>query len=293
MLTNPRVPVLVQGITGREASFWTQRMRQYGTEVLAGVTPGKGGQFVHDVPVYDSVEVACRRHAVDASALFVPPAAVKGAAAEAIRCGIKQLIILAEHVPVQDVIELLAEASDQGVRVIGPNSPGMVIPDRYFIGIMPAWVKNIFQTGTVGVVSRSGSLGTLICLHLVHGGLGQSAFIGIGGDPVVGTTFLDTLQMFEADPATRAVVMVGEVGGTMEKDAADFVPKMTKPVIAFIAGQNVPEGRRMGHAGAIVSGRRGSAHAKVEALRRAGASVADLPSHVTQIAIDMLDGAPS
>lgn len=291
MLGNARVQVLVQGITGREGSYWTERMTEYGTGVAAGVTPGKGGQFVHGVPVYDSVEIACASHAVDASVLFVPAVAVKSAAVEAIRCGIKQLVILAEHVPVQDVMELLAEARDRGVQVIGPNCPGIVVPGRYFIGIMPAWAKNIFQPGTVGVISRSGSLGTLICLNLVRAGLGQSAFIGIGGDPIVGTTFLDALQMLEMDPGTRAVVMVGEVGGTMEEDTAALIPKMTKPVIALIAGKSAPEGKRMGHAGAIVSGAKGSAEAKMEALRRAGAYVADTPSRISEILPGLLDRA--
>ncbi|MFQ5882128.1 MAG: succinate--CoA ligase subunit alpha [Candidatus Methylomirabilales bacterium] len=291
MLGSGRVRVLVQGITGREGSYWTERMRGYGTEIVAGVTPGKGGHSVHGIPVYDSVEATCANHAVDASVLFVPSAAVKSAACETIHCGIKRLVILAEHVPVQDVMEVLAVASDRGVQVIGPNCPGVVVPGRYFIGIMPAWAKGIFQPGTVGVVSRSGSLGTLICLNLVRAGLGQSAFMGIGGDPIVGTTFLDALQMLQMDPGSRAIVMVGEVGGTTEEDAAAFIPKMTKPVVAFIAGKSAPEGKRMGHAGAIVSGGRGSAGAKTEALRRAGAYIADVPSRISEILPGLLAGA--
>lgn len=275
-----RIRVLVQGITGKQGAFWTERMVSYGTEILAGVSPGRGGQCVHDVPVYDSVETACARHAVNSSVLFVPPLGVKTAALDAIRSGIRHVVILAEHVPVQDVMEVLAEAADRGVDVVGPNCPGVVVPGRYFVGIMPAWVTTIFKPGAVGVVSRSGSLGTLVCLDLVRAGLGQSAFVGIGGDPVLGTTFVDALREFEADPRTSAVVMVGEVGGTMEEDGAECVSQMRKPVVAFVGGQSAPEGRRMGHAGAIVTGPKGSARGKIEILRQAGAHVADVPSQI-------------
>ncbi len=280
--------VVVQGITGTEAVYWTERMLAYGTKVVAGVTPGKGGQQVHGVPVYSSVEEACQQHQPNLSVLFVPPRFVKGAALEAIEAGLKQIIILTEHIPVQDVIELLTVATKREVQVIGPNSPGVVYPGRDFIGIMPAWAKNLFQPGAVGVVSRSGSLGALICLNLVQAGLGQSAFIGIGGDPVPGTTFCDVLQMFEHDPQTQAVVMLGEIGGPMEEEAARYIPQMTKPVVAFIAGQSAPAGKRMGHAGAMVSGNQGNAAVKMEMLRQAGAHVADVPSQVNEILIELL-----
>jgi succinyl-CoA synthetase alpha subunit len=168
--------VLVQGITGREASFWTEKMKEYGTAVVAGVTPGKGGQTVQDVPIYESVQDATRRHRIDASVLFVPPMAVKSAALEAMRAGVKAMVVLAEHVPIQDVIEVVTEARDLGVQIVGPNCPGVVVPGNHFLGIMPAWAKNIFQAGSLGVVSRSGSLGTLICLNLVRAGLGESVF---------------------------------------------------------------------------------------------------------------------
>ena len=292
MLNCDAARVLVQGITGKEGSYWTAQMRAYGTSVVAGVTPGRGGQRAGDVPVYDTVEAACARHAADTAVLFVPAGAVKTAAQEAIRCGVTEVIILAEHIPIHDVMELLAEADERHVRVIGPNSPGVVLPGRYFIGIMPAWLGTIFRPGGVGVVSRSGSLGTLVCLELVRAGLGQSAFIGIGGDPIVGTTFRDTLEMFEADPRTRAIVLVGEVGGAMEELAAEVIPRMKKPVIACVAGQTVPEGRRMGHAGALVSANRGRADEKMDALRRAGAHVADVPSGVSRLARDLLGGTP-
>jgi succinyl-CoA synthetase alpha subunit len=205
---------------------------------------------------------------------------VKGAAREAIRAGVRQLVILTEHVPVHDVMTLLAEARDAGARVIGPNCPGLVTPGESFVGIMPAWAENVFRPGAVGVVSRSGSLGTLVCLNLVREGFGQSAFVGIGGDSVNGTSHRDVLERFEADPRTKAVVLVGEVGGSMEESAAEYIPAMSKPVVAIIAGRAAPPGKRMGHAGAIVSGGKGSAAAKMAALARAGARVVDVPSRI-------------
>jgi succinyl-CoA synthetase alpha subunit len=263
-------------------------MKQYGTPIAVGVSPGKGGQVVHGVPVYDSVEQAFQAYGPATSVLFVPPMSVKQAAVDAMRCGLTELVILAEHVPVHDVMEILAEADDRNVRVLGPNCPGLVVPGHHFLGIMPAWVSSIFQPGTIGVVSRSGSLGTLVCLNLVRAGLGESAFIGIGGDPLLGTTFRDALERFEGDPGTHAVVMLGEVGGTMEEDAAAFIRGMSKPVVAFIAGSTAPEGQKMGHAGAIVSGTKGTARAKIDALRSAGVHVADLPSHVSRMITTLL-----
>jgi succinyl-CoA synthetase alpha subunit len=283
--------VLVQGITGREASFWTEKMKEYGTAVAAGVTPGKGRQTLHGVPVYESVQEAMDRHPIDVTVLFVPPMAVRAACLEAMRAGVKAMIVLTEHVPIQDVIEIVTESRERGVRIVGPNCPGIVVPGRHFFGIIPAWAKNMFQVGSLGVVSRSGSLGTLICVNLVRAGFGQSAFFGIGGDPILGTTFLDVLELFEADSQTRAVVMVGEIGGMMEEEAASFIAEMTKPVIVLIGGQSAPEGKRMGHAGAIVSGGKGRAQGKMDALRRAGAHVAAIPSQVSQIALQVLQNA--
>lgn len=277
------VRVLVQGITGREALFWTEQMKAYGTNVVAGVTPGKGGQVVLGTPVYDSAEAACRDHTIDVSALFVPPRAMKTAVLDALRAGVQQLIMLAEHVPVHDVMEVLAEADERGARVVGPNSPGLVVPGRYFVGILPAWEATIFRPGPVGVVSRSGSLGTLVSLTLARSGIGQSAFVGIGGDPIVGTTFLDALEAFERDPRTQAVAMLGEIGGALEEEAAELIARMTKPVVAFIAGQTAPEGQRMGHAGAIVAGTSGTARTKIAALREAGAHIAEVPSQISEI----------
>ncbi|MGH3664496.1 MAG: succinate--CoA ligase subunit alpha [Egibacteraceae bacterium] len=272
--------VVVQGITGRQGSFWTQRMRECGTNVVAGVSPGKGGQQVDGIPVYDHVGQATAAHDVVVSVLFVPPLAAKGAAVEAVRAGISKVVLLTEHVPYQDVMELLAEAGDHDAQVLGPNTAGLVVPGEASVGIMPGFASNIFRPGNVGVVSRSGSLGTLVSLNLVQNGYGQSAFVGIGGDPILGTTTRDAITLLDRDDRTEAVVVVGEIGGTMEEDAADYVATMDKPLVAFIAGRSAPEGRRMGHAGAIVTGGRGSGASKVRALSAAGARVLDLPSQV-------------
>ncbi|MEM7343634.1 MAG: succinate--CoA ligase subunit alpha [Chloroflexota bacterium] len=280
--------VLVQGMTGKEGSYWTARMLEYGTNIVAGVTPGKGGQTVQGIPVYNTVEEACQQHDINLSVLFVPPRFTKQGALEAIEAGVEQLVILAEHVPVQDVIEILTAAEEKGARVIGPNCPGVVFPGHDFIGIMPGWAENLFQPGEVGVVSRSGSLGALISLNLVQAGLGQSAFIGIGGDPISGTTFRDVLEMFEHDPKTRAIAMLGEIGGPMEEEAARYIPQMSKPVVAFIAGKSAPEGKKMGHAGAMVSGEQGNATTKMVMLRQAGAHVAEVPSQINELLIELL-----
>jgi succinyl-CoA synthetase alpha subunit len=275
--------VLVLGITGHEGSFWTERMIASGTRVVAGVTPGKGGRVVGGVPVYDSVGAACEAHAADVAVLFVPPLAARNAACDAISHGIRRVVMLAEHVPVQDTMDVRAEAEAHGARVLGPNSPGAVVPGRWSIGIMPGWLPTMFHPGSIGVASRSGSLGALACVNLVAAGLGQSAFLGLGGDPLVGTTFLDALRQFEGDPSTRAVVMIGELGGSMEEEVATYIPMMSKPVVAFVAGVSAPEGRRMGHAGALVSGQVGRASLKVEVLRAAGAQIARLPSDISRL----------
>jgi succinyl-CoA synthetase alpha subunit len=288
-LTLDGIPqVLVQGITGREASFWTEKMIAYGTPVAAGVVPGKGGQQAHGVPVYNTVEEACEKHTIDLAVLFVPPRAVKPAALDAVRAGVRQVVVLVEHTPVRDMMEVFAEAEARGARILGGNSPGLVVPGRYFIGIVPAWEATIFQPGPVGIVSRSGSLGTLVCVNLTRASLGQSAFVGIGGDPIAGTTFRDVLEMFERDPRTEAVALLGELGGALEEEAAEYVSTMRKPVVAFIGGQTAPPGKRMGHAGAIVGGSAGTAASKMAALRAAGARVADVPSQVSELLADIV-----
>jgi succinyl-CoA synthetase alpha subunit len=276
----PEDGVLVQGITGRQGAFWTERMLDVGTNIVAGVTPGKGGREVHGVPVYDSCAEAAREHRVDASVLFAPPLAARDACLDALEAGARLLVLLTEHIPYQDTIAVLEVAAERSARVLGPNTAGLVVPGVAALGIMPAFAQNIFRPGVVGVVSRSGSLGTLFCLNVVQAGYGQSKFIGIGGDPIIGTTAREALSILEQDPQTEAIVLVGEVGGTMEEDAAEDVAAMSTPVLAFIAGRRSPKGRRMGHAGAIVTGNRGSGESKVQALRAAGARVLDMPSQV-------------
>lgn len=280
MLISSQDTVIVQGITGRQGSFWTRRMTEYGTRVVAGTSPGRGGQVADGIPVYDSVAEAVREHTVDVSVLFVPPLAARAAALDAIQSGVRKIVFLTEHVPYHDVMEVLAEARDAGTQVLGPNTAGIVVPGQVTAGIMPAFAANVFRPGRVGVVSRSGSLGTLVALNLVGAGFGQSVFLGIGGDPILGTTTLDAVRALDADPRTDAVVLVGEIGGTMEEDAAPYISGMRKPVVAFIAGRSAPPGRRMGHAGAIVAGGRGDGGSKVRALTEAGATVVDLPSEI-------------
>jgi succinyl-CoA synthetase alpha subunit len=280
LVPEPGDGVLVQGITGRQASFWTGRMREVGTSVVAGVSPGRGGQKVDGVPVYDSVAEALDHHEVAWSVLFTPALATRAAATEAIDAGVRRLVLLAEFVPRRDTLRILEVARTNGAVVYGPNTAGLVVPGVCSLGIMPAFDPEVFQPGPVGVVSRSGSLGTLSCLELVRGGLGQSAFLGVGGDGVVGTTTREALTALTRAPRTEIAVVIGEVGGTMEEDAAEAVPALGIPVVAFIAGRTAPPGRRMGHAGAIVSGGRGSADGKVAALRAAGATVVDTPSEL-------------
>jgi succinyl-CoA synthetase alpha subunit len=279
-MLDPAAPVVVQGITGRQGAFWTERMQACGTDVVAGVTPGKGGRRVHGVPVYDSVAAAAEHHRIGASVLFVPPLAARAACLDALAAGVRLLVLLTEHIPGQDTMEILAAADDRGARVIGPNTAGVVVPGRCSLGIMPAFEQRIFRPGRVGVVSRSGSLGALVCLEVVRAGRGQAAFVGVGGDPIVGTTTREVVAAFDADPGVDTVVLVGEVGGAMEEDAAEHVAGMRKPVFALIAGRTSPPGRRMGHAGAIVSGGRGTAEAKVAALHEAGAVVLETPSEL-------------
>ena len=272
--------VLVQGITGRQGTFWTERMQAYGTRVVAGVNPKKAGTRHCGVPVFATAGEAMRDAGFDLAVQFIPPLGVKAASRDAIEAGCRRLVILTEHVPVHDVMEVLAMARANGAAVVGPNTAGLVTPGACFVGFMPAFESGIFRPGRVGVISRSGSLGTLICLNLVQAGFGQSAFIGIGGDPIVGTTTRDALEQLDADERTDAVVIVGEIGGAMEEDAADYARTMSKPVAAFIAGSAAPPGKKMGHAGAIVMGDKGTHASKRAALEAAGVAVLDTPSGV-------------
>ena len=272
--------VLVQGITGRQGTFWTGRMQAYGTRVVAGVNPKKANTEHCGVPVFASTAEAMRDTGFDLAVQFIPPLGVKAASRDAIEAGCRRLVILTEHVPVHDVMEVLAMARANGAAVVGPNTAGLVTPGACFVGFMPAFESGIFRPGRVGVISRSGSLGTLICLNLVQAGFGQSAFIGIGGDAIVGTTTRDALEQLDAHAGTDAVVIVGEIGGAMEEDAADYARAMSKPVVAFVAGAASPPGKKMGHAGAIVMGGKGTHASKRAALEAAGVAVLDTPSAV-------------
>jgi succinyl-CoA synthetase alpha subunit len=280
--------VLVQGITGKQGTFWTERMQEYGTRVVGGVNPRKAGTEHCGVPVHASAKDAMRDGGFDVSVLFIPPLGCKAAALDAIEAGCRRLVILTEHIPVQDVMYVMAAAREAGARILGPNTAGQVTPGECFVGFMPAFETDIFTPGRVGVVSRSGSLGTLVCLNLVQAGYGESAFIGIGGDPIIGTTTRDALEALDADPGTDAVVLVGEIGGAMEEDAAEYAATMSKPVAAFIAGRAAPPGKKMGHAGAIVMGERGTYASKRRALEAAGVQVLDTPSEVGPALAGML-----
>ncbi|WP_331288658.1 MULTISPECIES: succinate--CoA ligase subunit alpha [Methylobacteriaceae] len=272
--------VLVQGITGKQGTFWTQKMMECGTQVVAGVNPKRAGERHLGVPVYATAKAAMAESPFDMAVMFIPPAMAREAALDAIQAGARTVVILTEHIPARDVMAIHHAASRHGTRIVGPNTAGIVTPGEGFVGIMPGHNSNIFQPGEIGVISRSGSLGTLICLNLTRAGLGQSAFLGIGGDPMIGTTTRDALQALDEDARTRAIVLVGEIGGAMEEAAADYAAGMSKPVVSFIAGRASPPGKKMGHAGAIVSGSFGSYEGKRRALEAAGVSVADTPAEI-------------
>lgn len=269
--------VLVQGITGHQGKFHTQQMLVYGSNVVGGISPGKGGQEVEGVPVFDSVAQAVAAVQPNASIIFIPAPFVKDAAFEAIDNGIETVVIITEHVPLHDELEIIALAKAKGVTVVGPNTFGLISPGQCKMGIMP---NHIFKEGNVGVVARSGTLSYEIVYNLTNNGLGQSTVIGLGGDRVVGMSFIDGLEKLEADPQTEVVILVGEIGGNSEELAAQFIKTMTKPVVAFIAGKSAPPGKRMGHAGAIIERGKGTFESKVQALREAGVLVADLPWQV-------------
>jgi succinyl-CoA synthetase alpha subunit len=272
--------VIVMGITGKQGTFWTERMQAYGTRIVGGTRPGMAGAVHCGVPVFATAKDAMKGAGFDVAVLFIPPLMVKDAAMDAIEAGAKGLVVLTEHIPVQDVMYFVAAAKERGAWIIGPNTAGCVTPGECFAGFMPAFNPRIFRKGSIGIVSRSGSLGTLFCLNVVQAGYGESAFVGIGGDPIIGTTTREALIALDRFPGTEAVVMVGEIGGSMEEEAANYARTMAKPVVAFIAGGASPPGKKMGHAGAIVMGDKGSYASKRSALEAAGATVIDTPSDV-------------
>jgi succinyl-CoA synthetase alpha subunit len=282
MILRGNETVLVQGITGKQGTFWSERMRDYGTRIVGGVNPKRAGEQHLGLPVWATARDAARATPIDAAVMFIPPFDVKAAALDAIEAGIGKIVCLTEHVPVHDTMYVLAAAREHGARLIGPNTAGIVTVGECFAGFMPAFNRRVFQPGDVGVISRSGSLGTLLCLNLVQAGLGVRAFIGIGGDPIIGTTTRDALIALDRDPQTKAIALVGEIGGSMEEEAAEYARTMTKPVAAFIAGAASPPGKRMGHAGAIVMGDKGSYAGKKAALEAAGVTVCATPSGVAE-----------
>ena len=273
VLIDKDTKVIVQGITGRDGSFHAAKMKEYGTQVVGGTSPGKGGQKVDGIPVFNTVKEAVKATGANTSIIFVPAPFAKDAMLEAIDGGIKLVVCITEGVPVIDAVEAQNYARIKGVKVIGPNCPGLISPEKSMVGIMPA---NIFKKGHTGVVSRSGTLTYEVVYDLVQGGLGISTAVGVGGDPVVGLYFEDMLQMFQDDPDTDSIAMIGEIGGDAEERAAQYIKAhITKPVAVFISGRQAPPGKQMGHAGAIISGGSGSAEGKIKALEAVGVPVAD------------------
>ena len=275
ILMDSSTPVIVQGITGREGQFHTRNMIASGTYIVGGVTPGKGGETVEGVPVYDTVSEAVADTGATASCIFVPPPGAADAIMEAASAGIQLIVCITEGIPVIDMTRAMLVVREHNALLIGPNCPGMCTPGQGKIGIIP---YQIFTPGPVGFISRSGTLTYEVVALLTEAGLGQSTCIGIGGDPIIGSTFADYLNMFEADAGTKAVVMCGEIGGSDEEDAAEYIKSMSKPTVAFISGRTAPPGKRMGHAGAIISGGSGKASDKIAALEAAGIRVARSPA---------------
>jgi len=287
ILVNSNTRLLVQGITGREGSFHTEQMVEYGTNVVAGVTPGRKGQDVAGVPVFNTVRDAVETTQANTSIIYVPARFAPDAIYEAVDNGIELIICITEGVPVNDMVPVYHYGREHGARLIGPNCPGLITPGEAKVGIMPGFIH---KPGKVGLVSRSGTLTYEVVNALTEAGLGQSTAVGIGGDPVIGTSFVDCLRLFQDDPATEAIVMIGEIGGTDEEDAAEFITaNVTKPMAGFIAGQTAPPGKRMGHAGAIISGGAGTATDKMKALESAGVKVAESPSQVPALLKQAMD----
>ncbi|MDP6529313.1 MAG: succinate--CoA ligase subunit alpha [Gemmatimonadota bacterium] len=281
ILVGTDTKLLVQGITGRDGSFHTRKMVEYGTRVVAGVTPGKGGKNMDEVPVFDSVKEAVKETGANTSVVYVPAKFASGAVIEAVEAGVPFVACITEGVPVRDMVNVWAAVEGSETRLLGPNCPGVITPGECKVGIMPG---EIHQAGPAGVVSRSGTLTYEVVDQLTRAGIGQSTCVGIGGDPIIGTRFIDVLDLFEKDPKTEYIVMIGEIGGTDEEAAAEFIAEhVTKPVVGFIAGQTAPPGRRMGHAGAIVAGGSGKAEDKIDALAKAGVKVAVTPTEIGRL----------
>ncbi|MCW4010996.1 MAG: succinate--CoA ligase subunit alpha [Candidatus Bathyarchaeota archaeon] len=282
ILVDSETRAIVQGITGVQGSSHAKLMLEYGTRIVAGTSPGKGGVSVHGVPVYDTVQEALKMHKANAAIVFVPAPAAVDAALETLEGGIKTVVVITEHVPVKDAVQLMGYAKQVDAKIAGPNTPGVITPGKCKLGILPS---HEFTAGKVGVVSRSGTLTYEIAAALTRAGVGQSTCLGVGGDPVTGLNFIDALEMFRNDPETEAVALVGEIGGNLEELTAEYIAKENypKPVVAYVAGRTAPVGRRMGHAGAIVRGKTGTAKTKIEAFENAGVKVAEKPSDVAKL----------
>lgn len=271
--------VCVQGITGKEGAFWTEKMITLGTQVVCGVTPGREGQTVAEVPVYNSVKKAAELHKIEASMLFVPPRFTKDAVFEALEAGIKKIVTIGDGIPLHDMIAIRQAAKEHHAMVVGGNTSGVISPKLAMMGSFPHWIERVYKKGNIGVMTRSGSLTNEVTAMVVEAGYGVSTLIGVGGDPVPGTRFAEFLELYEADEETKAVVIIGELGGTMEEEVADAIRAgiFTKPLVAFLGGRTAPKGQKMGHAGAIVTGGKGSVEDKIEALTSVGALVAERP----------------
>ena len=282
ILVGRKTKAIVWGITGSQGQFHTKLMLEYGTKVVAGVTPGRGGQEVHKVAVFDTAREALEKVDANASIIFVPAPYAKDATLEAIAANLNPIIVITEGIPVKDEILIMEIAKQKGTTIIGPNTPGIITPAQCKLGIMPS---HIFKIGKVGLVSRSGTLTYEIAASLSKAGLGQSTCLGVGGDPVVGMSFVDVFKMFRKDPATKAIAMIGEIGGNAEEMAAEYVSKTKypKPIVAYIAGRGAPPGKRMGHAGAIITGKAGTAETKIDALRAAGVKIALKPGEIAKL----------
>ncbi|MGD0994000.1 MAG: succinate--CoA ligase subunit alpha [Candidatus Bathyarchaeia archaeon] len=282
IIINADTKAIVQGITGKQGSYHTKLMLDYGTKIVAGVVPGKGGTIANGVPVYDTVKETVEAYSSNASIIFVPAPFAQDAVLEAIANKIKTIVVVTEHLPIKDAISVMAYADRSQVTIIGPNTSGIITPGQCKLGIMPA---NIFKPGEIGVVSRSGTLTYEIAAGLTAKGLGQSTCVGVGGDPIVGLNFIEALELFKEDPKTKAVVLIGEIGGNMEELTAEYIAKKLypKPIVAYVAGRFAPSGKRMGHAGAIIMGKQGTAQSKIEAFTNAGVMVAEKPSDVAAL----------
>jgi succinyl-CoA synthetase alpha subunit len=287
--------VLVQGITGKEGRFWTKHMVDYGTNVVAGVTPGKEGEYVEGVPVFHSVRRATENIEVDASLLFVPPRFAKDALYEALDAGIKKVVILCEGIPLHDTLQMRKAALLEGAIVIGSNTSGIISMGKAMMGFFPYWLERVYRPGRIGIMTRSGSLTNEVTAEVVKSGFGASSLIGIGGDPIPFTRFAEVLPLFESDQETDAVVIIGELGGTMEEEVAEAIENkiFTKPLVAFLGGRTAPKGKKMGHAGAIITAGKGTVEDKIAALTQAGAFVADRPSQVGKLLQSVLQIAKS